>query len=92
MTGADDHQIKLATIATNVSGGTTQSVKYNVPYVAPPVYYLMFQTKDDQSTAWATRFIITDANGNTGTLRPAIPLGGKINPGGVGTIISAPSS
>src|SRR5690242_1611933 len=36
MTGADDKQKKLATIATNVNGGTTTSVKYHVPHVNPP--------------------------------------------------------
>lgn len=36
MTGSDDHQIKLATIATNVKGGVTNSVKYVVPHVSPP--------------------------------------------------------
>ncbi|KAF9109153.1 hypothetical protein BGX27_007947 [Mortierella sp. AM989] len=91
MTGADDHQIKLETIATNVKGGATDSVNYKVPYVSPPgqIYFLMFQTKDLSTTAWATRFTITDAGGNPGNLKPVIPVGGKINPGGVGTIISA---
>ncbi|KAI1311587.1 hypothetical protein EDD11_003362 [Mortierella claussenii] len=90
MTGADDHQTKLATIATNVNGGTTKSIKYQVPYVSPPgqIYFLMFQTKDQKATAWATRFTITDINGNPGTLRPVIPPGGKVNPGGNGTIIT----
>ncbi|KAG0215912.1 hypothetical protein B0O80DRAFT_23296 [Mortierella sp. GBAus27b] len=94
MTGADDHQIKLATIATNVRGDTTQSITYQVPYVSPPgqIYFLMFQTKDAKYTAWATRFTITDESGNRGTLRPTIPPGGKINPGGVGSIVAAPSN
>ncbi|KFH70766.1 hypothetical protein MVEG_03614 [Podila verticillata NRRL 6337] len=92
MTGSDDHQTKLATIATNVKGGITNSVKYVVPHVSPPgqIYFLMFQTKDGSGMAWATRFTITDENGNHGTLHPTIPPGGKINPGGVGSIISAP--
>ncbi|KAG0100236.1 hypothetical protein BGZ93_003406 [Podila epicladia] len=76
MTGSDDHQTKLATIATNVKGGVTNSVKY--------------VTKDSKGTAWATRFTITDDKGNHGTLHPSIPPGGKINPGGVGAIIPAP--
>ncbi|KAF9129839.1 hypothetical protein BGW39_003779 [Mortierella sp. 14UC] len=92
MTGADDKQKKLATIATNVNGGTTDSVKYHVPHVNPPgqIYFLMFQTKDGKGTAWATRFTITDSTGNPGTLRPVIPAGGKINPGGMGAIVSTP--
>ncbi|KAG0206124.1 hypothetical protein BGX28_002377 [Mortierella sp. GBA30] len=92
MTGADDHQTKLATIATNVKGGTTKSISYLVPHVSPPgkIYFLMFVTKDGKSTAWATRFTITDESGNPGTLKPVIPAGGKVNPGGVGSIISAP--
>ncbi|KAI9238573.1 MAG: hypothetical protein BYD32DRAFT_260553 [Podila humilis] len=94
MTGADDHQKKLATIATNVQAGPggVSSVKYHVPNVSPPgqIYFLMFQTKDNKATAWATRFTITDAAGNPGTLRPVIPAGGKINPGGNGSIVSAP--
>ncbi|KAK3828129.1 MAG: hypothetical protein J3Q66DRAFT_409376 [Benniella sp.] len=93
MTGADDNQVKLATIATDVSGDATQSVKYQVPYVSPPgqIYFLMFQTKDTKYTAWATRFTITDASGNPGSLRPTIPPGGKINSGGLGSIVAAPS-
>lgn len=47
----------------------------------------MFQTKDGEDTAWATRFTITDSTGNPGTLRPVIPPGGKINPGGIGAIV-----
>ncbi|KAK3830720.1 MAG: hypothetical protein J3R72DRAFT_455554 [Linnemannia gamsii] len=92
MTGADDKQKKLATIATNVNGGTTNSVKYHVPNVNPPgqIYFLMFQTKDTKGTAWATRFTITDSTGNPGTLKPVIPAGGKINPGGWGAIVSTP--
>ncbi|KAF9585592.1 hypothetical protein BGW38_001645 [Lunasporangiospora selenospora] len=94
MTGADDHQIKLATIASNVKGGSVSSVKYLVPYVAPPgqIYFLMFQTKDTKATAWATRFTITDATGNPGSLHPVIPEGGKINPGGVGVIVGTPGT
>ncbi|KAF9430275.1 hypothetical protein BGZ76_000896 [Entomortierella beljakovae] len=90
MTGADDRQIKLQTIATNVKGGSTNSVTYKVPHVSPPgqIYFLMFQTPDQSATAWATRFTITDANGYQGTLRPVIPDGGRINPGGIGSIIS----
>ncbi|KAF9366263.1 hypothetical protein BGX34_004714 [Mortierella sp. NVP85] len=93
MTGADDNQVKLATIATNVSGDASQSVKYQVPYVFPPgqIYFLMFQTKDTKYTAWTTRFTITDASGSPGSLRPTIPPGGKINPGGLGSIVAAPS-
>ncbi|KAG0271845.1 hypothetical protein BGZ95_000283 [Linnemannia exigua] len=92
MTGADDKQKKLATIATNVNGGTTTSVKYHVPHVNPPgqIYFLMFQTKDGKGTAWATRFTITDSTGNPGTLKPVIPAGGKINPGGWGSIVATP--
>ncbi|KAG9061115.1 hypothetical protein KI688_007744 [Linnemannia hyalina] len=91
MTGADDKQKKLATIASNVDGGTTTSVKYHVPHVSPPgqIYFLMFQTKDGSGMAWATRFTITDSEGNPGTLRPVIPEGGTINPGGIGAIISS---
>lgn len=50
----------------------------------------MFQTKDGKGTAWATRFTITDSQGNPGTLRPIIPAGEKINPGGIGAIVSSP--
>ncbi|KAF9939743.1 hypothetical protein BGZ67_008976 [Mortierella alpina] len=94
MTGADDHQTKLATIASNVKGGTTKSVNYLVPHVAPPgqIYFLMFETKDSKGMAWATRFTITDADGNPGTLKPRIPAGGKINPGGVGTLVEPPKA
>ncbi|KAG0348843.1 hypothetical protein BG004_003990 [Podila humilis] len=92
MTGADDRQIKLAKIASNVKGGTTNSVKYVVPHVSPPgqIYFLMFVTKDGTGMAWATRFTITDEKGGHGSLHPVIPPGGKINPGGVGAIVSSP--
>ncbi|KAF9353604.1 hypothetical protein BGX26_008633 [Mortierella sp. AD094] len=91
MTDADDRQIKLETIAADVKGGAVNSVNYKVPYVSPPgqIYFLMFQTRDLNAAAWATRFTITDANGDPGNLKPVTPVGGKINPGGVGTIISA---
>ncbi|KAF9948172.1 hypothetical protein BGZ72_009870 [Mortierella alpina] len=94
MTGADDHQTKLATIASNVKGGTTKSVNYVVPHVSPPgqIYFLMFETKDSKGMAWATRFTITDADGNPGTLKPRIPAGGKINPGGVGALVEPPKA
>ncbi|KAF9206490.1 hypothetical protein BGZ49_002358 [Haplosporangium sp. Z 27] len=90
MTGADDHQVKLETIATNVRGAVTRTINYKVPYVSPPgrIYFLMFQTKDLNSTAWATRFTITDADGDEGNLKPVMPAGGKVNPGGVGSIVS----
>lgn len=52
----------------------------------------MFETQDGSATAWATRFTITDEKGNHGTLRPRIPPGGTLNPGGVGSIIPAPKS
>ncbi|KAG0303891.1 hypothetical protein BGZ98_006175 [Dissophora globulifera] len=93
MTGADDRQIKLASIAPNVKGGSMNSVKYRVPYVSPPgqIYFLMFQTKDQKATAWTTRFSIADASGNPGNLHPTIPAGSKINPGGIGAVIAAPS-
>ncbi|ORZ08734.1 hypothetical protein BCR41DRAFT_424322 [Lobosporangium transversale] len=91
MTGADDQQTKLATVSSDVNGGTTKDVKYKVPFVYPPgqIYFLMFQTKNQNATTWATRFTITDINGNHGMLHPVIPPGGKINPGGLGQIISA---
>ncbi|CAO3567114.1 unnamed protein product [Mortierella alpina] len=93
MTGADDHQEKLATIASDVKGGTTKSISYIVPHVSPPgqIYFLMFVTKDGKGMAWATRFTITDAEGNPGTLKPRIPAGGKINPGGVGALVEHPT-
>ncbi|KAF9945967.1 hypothetical protein BGZ70_003474 [Mortierella alpina] len=94
MTGSDDNQTKLATIASNVKGGTTKSVNYMVPHVSPPgqIYFLMFETKDGKGMAWATRFTITDAEGNPGTLKPRIPAGGKINPGGVGALVESPKA
>ena len=56
------------------------------------VYFLMFVTKDGKGMAWATRFTITDAEGNPGTLKPRIPEGGKINPGGVGALVERPKA
>lgn len=56
------------------------------------VYFLMFETKDGKGMAWATRFTITDADGNPGMLKPRIPAGGKINPGGVGALVAPPKA
>ncbi|KAF9578626.1 hypothetical protein BGW38_005480, partial [Lunasporangiospora selenospora] len=36
MTGGDQSQLELATIASDVNGGKTLSIEYTVPYVSPP--------------------------------------------------------
>ncbi|KAG0018217.1 hypothetical protein BGZ80_007447 [Entomortierella chlamydospora] len=49
MAGADDRQIKLETIATDVKGGVVNSVNYKVPYVSSSgqIYFLMFQAREE---------------------------------------------
>ncbi|KAF9174521.1 hypothetical protein BGX21_002384 [Mortierella sp. AD011] len=90
--GGDQSNIQMATIATGVDAGKTSSVTYTVPNVSPPgkIYFLTFITsasnKGATAEAWSTRFTITDASGNAGTLAPSAPVGS--NSGAVGTIIS----
>ncbi|KAF9203557.1 hypothetical protein BGZ49_006292 [Haplosporangium sp. Z 27] len=86
-TGGDQSNIKLATIATGVDAGKTSSVSYLVPNVSPPgkIYFLTFVSSTGV-TAWSTRFTITDADGNAGTLAPSAPVGS--NSGAVGSIVS----
>ncbi|KAG0235906.1 hypothetical protein BGW42_004552 [Actinomortierella wolfii] len=92
MTGADQQQVPLETIATDVKGaGEGGSYEYTVPFVDPPgkIYFLMFKTKDGNGMAWATRFHITDANGVKGTLEPTGPVN-QIT-GAVGSIVPSPT-
>ncbi|KAF9359877.1 hypothetical protein BGX26_011167 [Mortierella sp. AD094] len=91
-TGGDQSNVKIATIATGINAGTTSSFLYTVPNVAPPgkIYFLTIVTsatnKGAPGQAWSTRFTITDANGNPGTLAPSGPVGS--NSGAIGSVIS----
>ncbi|KAF9116646.1 hypothetical protein BGX27_000565 [Mortierella sp. AM989] len=92
-TGGDQTNVKIGTVATGLKAGATNSYVYTVPNVAPPgkIYFLTIVTSPlDKSgvpgQAWSTRFTITDADGNPGTLKPSAPVGS--NSGAIGSIIS----
>ncbi|KAF9908348.1 hypothetical protein EC991_009900 [Linnemannia zychae] len=87
MTGSDQQMVKLATIAEKVNANTQRNVTYTVPTVAPigKIYFIQV-TAENNVNAWTTRFTITDAAGNAGTLAPTGPVGS--NPGATGAIVS----
>ncbi|KAF9918265.1 hypothetical protein BX616_009728 [Lobosporangium transversale] len=89
-TGADQTNVKIATIATGIEVGKTNSYLYTVPNVSPPgkIYFLTFVATNGPGMAWSTRFTITDAAGEAGTLAPSAPVGS--NPGAIGATVTAP--
>ncbi|KAG0376347.1 hypothetical protein BGX24_007878 [Mortierella sp. AD032] len=76
MTGSDQQMVKLATIAEKINANTLRNYTYTVPTI----------TSATGVNAWTTRFTITDAAGNPGTLAPTGPVGS--NPGATGAIVS----
>ncbi|KAF9090649.1 hypothetical protein BGX29_009183 [Mortierella sp. GBA35] len=91
MTGSDQQMVKLATIAEKVNANEVRNVTYTVPTVDPigKIYFIQI-TSDKGVNAWTTRFTITDAAGNAGTLAPTGPVGS--NPGATGKIVSGGTS
>ncbi|KAK3837621.1 MAG: hypothetical protein JOS17DRAFT_731421 [Linnemannia elongata] len=91
MTGSDQVMVKLDTIASKVNANTQRNVTYTVPTVDPigKIYFIQV-TSDAGVNAWTTRFTITDASGNPGTLAPTGVVGQ--NPGATGKIVSGGSS
>ncbi|KAI1316636.1 hypothetical protein EDD11_009671 [Mortierella claussenii] len=90
-TGGDQTNLKIATVATGVNVGKTNSYLYTVPNVSPPgkIYFLTFVgTGGSPGMAWSTRFTITDAAKNAGTLAPSAPIGS--NSGAIGATVTAP--
>lgn len=87
MTGSDQQMVKLATVAENINANLIRNVTYTVPTVAPigKIYFIQV-TSDQGVNAWTTRFTITDASGNPGTLAPTGVPGQ--NPGATGSIVS----
>ncbi|KAK3846380.1 MAG: hypothetical protein J3R72DRAFT_433685 [Linnemannia gamsii] len=87
MTGSDQQMVKLATIAEKINANTIRNYTYTVPTVAPigKIYFIQI-TSATGVNAWTTRFTITDAAGNPGTLAPTGPIGS--NPGATGAIVS----
>ncbi|ORX58268.1 hypothetical protein DM01DRAFT_328624 [Hesseltinella vesiculosa] len=61
MTGEDENQVKLGTIASNVNP-LDKKITIRAPKVSPhaPIYFLMF-SNDHGEFAWTTRFAIVDA-------------------------------
>ncbi|KAF9544833.1 hypothetical protein EC957_011654 [Mortierella hygrophila] len=91
MTGSDQVMVKLDTIATKINANTIRNLTYTVPTVDPigKIYFIQV-TSDAGVNAWTTRFTITDASGNPGTLAPTGVPGQ--NPGATGKIVSGGSS
>ncbi|KAF9409559.1 hypothetical protein BGZ76_005670 [Entomortierella beljakovae] len=91
--GGDQTNVKIGTVATGINAGTTSSFVYTVPYVDPPgkIYFLTIvpSKAGGPGQAWSTRFTITDAQGNPGTLAPSAPVGS--NSGAIGSIIATPT-
>ncbi|KAG9064598.1 hypothetical protein KI688_002856 [Linnemannia hyalina] len=90
MTGSDQVMVKLDTIATGINANTIRNLTYTVPTVDPigKIYFIQV-TSDAGVNAWTTRFTITDASGNAGTLAPTGVPGQ--NPGATGKIVSGGS-
>ncbi|KAG0043851.1 hypothetical protein BGZ89_006290 [Linnemannia elongata] len=91
MTGSDQVMVKLDTIASQINANTMRNVSYTVPTVDPigKIYFIQV-TSDKGVNAWTTRFTITDASGNPGTLAPTGVVGQ--NPGATGKIVSGGNS
>ncbi|KAF9124899.1 hypothetical protein BGX30_000705 [Mortierella sp. GBA39] len=90
MTGSDQVMVKLDTIASKINANTIRNLTYTVPTVDPigKIYFIQV-TSDAGVNAWTTRFTITDASGNPGTLAPTGVPGQ--NPGATGKIVSGGS-
>ncbi|CAO3566753.1 unnamed protein product [Mortierella alpina] len=95
MTGSDLVQTELAPVAKDYDAFTNKSIVWTVPVVDPPgqIYFLKFVSAGGQAAepAFTTRFTVTDAAGNPGTLKPTSSPGTP-NPGGNGTIVSQPAT
>ncbi|KAJ2962780.1 hypothetical protein NQZ79_g2085 [Umbelopsis isabellina] len=67
MTGDNQNQVKLATVAKGVDASTTTTYKWKVPSVdiPAPIYFFMFTTNSGKHQEWTTRFAIADKNGKT---------------------------
>ncbi|KAG0288308.1 hypothetical protein BGZ96_007886 [Linnemannia gamsii] len=91
MTGSDQVMVQLDVIATKVNAGQLRNLTYTVPTVDPigKIYFIQF-VSDKGIKAWSTRFTITDASGNPGTLAPTGAPGQ--NPGATGKIVSGGSA
>ncbi|KAF8942559.1 hypothetical protein BGZ47_006353 [Haplosporangium gracile] len=87
MTGSDQVMVKLEPIAEKINANTIRNVTYTVPTVDPigKIYFIQV-TSSEGVNAWSTRFTITDAAGNPGTLAPTGVPGQ--NPGATGKIVS----
>ncbi|GAB5592548.1 hypothetical protein Unana1_07448 [Umbelopsis nana] len=67
MTGDNNKQVKLTTVATGVDARTADNYKWKVPFVdiPAPIYFFMFTSNSGKHFEWTTRFTITGLDGST---------------------------
>ncbi|KAI8641740.1 hypothetical protein BD408DRAFT_318193, partial [Parasitella parasitica] len=92
MTGSNDVQTKLETVATNVSAS---ALKYTfvTPQVTPnsAIYFFMF-TSSDGVASWTTRFGIAGADGKLTKETESTQPNGDAIPWGTGKLITSSSA
>ncbi|KAL0075776.1 hypothetical protein J3Q64DRAFT_1774010 [Phycomyces blakesleeanus] len=88
MTGDNDDQIVLDTIASNMSGVDSMSYKWVVPDVEPHanIYFLMF-TNDKDEAAWTTRFAIVGPDNIQQKPENTLQPDGQNIPWGIGKLV-----
>ncbi|KAI9021695.1 hypothetical protein CLU79DRAFT_702634 [Phycomyces nitens] len=91
MTGDNDDQVFLDTIASNMSGSDSMSYKWVVPEVDPHanIYFLMF-TNDQDEVAWTTRFTIVGPDNVQEEPEKSIQPDGQKIPWGIGKLVEGP--
>lgn len=98
MTGANQDMTFLTNVATNIDGTSASSspVTWTCPEVDPPaaIYFYQFTHGNEQGPMWTTRFLITDADGNSVDPPQSKQPGsdGQDIPWGEGKIVGAVSS
>ncbi|KAI9306135.1 hypothetical protein BJ944DRAFT_178772 [Cunninghamella echinulata] len=90
MTGDDDNQVFITTIADNLTA-TDMKYHYKAPTVEPhaPIYFLMFTSATGEN-AWTTRFAIVGQDKRQDVPENAAQPNGNKIPWGVGKIVDAP--
>ncbi|KAI8085139.1 Ser-Thr-rich glycosyl-phosphatidyl-inositol-anchored membrane family-domain-containing protein [Halteromyces radiatus] len=88
MTGEDNDQVLLTTIAENVKGNA-MTYKYTAPDVTPhaPIYFLMF-TNESGENAWSSRFAIVGQDGKQEVPEKSVQPNGEKIPWGVGKLVA----
>lgn len=69
MTGANTNMVFLTNVATNIDGTDQSSspITWTCPEVDPAsqIYFYQFTHGNEEDPTWTTRFLITDADGNS---------------------------